>query len=89
LFGEQLPVQTLHEARATVAKADLLLVVGSSLEVVPVSELPQQAQAQRSKIIVLNTQETYIDSQADLVIRHDLLDVLPQLAQIVLASTGV
>lgn len=84
LFGEQLPVQILHEAKAAVLEADLLIVAGSSLEVAPIADLPYQALAQKTKIIVINNQETYIDDQADLVIRRELTEVLPKVTQLVL-----
>src|SRR3970282_700011 len=41
LFGEELPRATFDQARTWCAAADVLLVVGSSLEVSPVSLLPQ------------------------------------------------
>ena len=40
LFGELLPERALAEAHALCASADLLLCVGSSLEVYPVAALP-------------------------------------------------
>ena len=41
LFGEMLPEAAMDRAYALAARADLLLCVGSSLEVWPVAELPQ------------------------------------------------
>ena len=41
LFGELLPEAAIERASALAAAADLLLCVGSSLEVYPVAELPQ------------------------------------------------
>ena len=41
LFGEMLPEEALAEAQALCADADLLLCVGSSLEVYPVAALPE------------------------------------------------
>ncbi len=40
LFGEYLPVDALRRAEGLAAQADLLLCIGSSLEVYPVAELP-------------------------------------------------
>ena len=40
LFGEYLPVEALQQAERLARGADLLLCVGSSLEVYPVAELP-------------------------------------------------
>ena len=40
LFGELLPADALVRAEGLAARADLLLCIGSSLEVYPVAELP-------------------------------------------------
>ena len=84
LFGEYLPVEILHQAKNLVAEADLLIVAGSSLEVAPISDLPSQGLDQQVKIIIINFHSTYLDDQANLVIRHDLVDVLPEITQRVL-----
>ncbi len=84
LFGEQLPVQPLFEARNAAAQADVILVAGSSLEVAPIAELPHDALRHGAKIIIINYQETYLDSQATVVIHHDVTDILPELAAKVL-----
>jgi NAD-dependent deacetylase len=67
-----------------VEEADLLLVAGSSLEVAPISDLPFQALEQNTKIIIINFQETYIDDRADVVIRQDLTEVLPEIVRLAL-----
>jgi NAD-dependent deacetylase len=85
LFGEQLPVKTLFQARNAVAEADLMLIVGSSLEVAPISDLPLEALAHDAKIVVINLHPTYIDDQAEVVIHNELTEVLPQIAEAVLA----
>jgi NAD-dependent deacetylase len=84
LFGEQLPIQTILEARATAEEADLMLVVGSSLEVAPISDLPYEAVQRGTKIIIVNYQETYMDSRADVVIHQEVIEVLPQIANLAL-----
>ena len=40
LFGEMLPAEAIAEAEALAARADLMLCIGSSLEVYPVAGLP-------------------------------------------------
>ena len=84
LFGEQLPVQTLHQAKTAVAEADLLVVAGSSLEVAPVSDLPGYALERQLPIIIINYQDTYIDRLADLVIQDELTEVLPRIVRLAL-----
>jgi NAD-dependent deacetylase len=70
--------------RALLAGGDLLLVAGSSLEVTPVSGLPQVALAAGARLIIVNREPTYLDIRADVVLHEDVIDVLPSLADEVL-----
>jgi len=54
--------------------------VGSSLRVTPVADLPLLARQNGSRLIIVNHSETYLDGLAELVIREDVAEVLPQLA---------
>lgn len=84
LFGEQLPVHTWLKAQEVSKKCDLMIVAGSSLEVLPVAGLPLRALDHGARLIVINKSETYIDVRADVVIRGDVADVVPAIAQGVL-----
>ncbi len=79
LIGEQLPRWVLLEAWGEAERCDLMLVVGSSLEIVPAAEIPFVARRHGAKSIVVNYQPTPLDSQADVVIREDVAKVLPQI----------
>ncbi len=81
LFGEQLPVRVFNEARKQAMASDLLLVVGSSLQVVPVADLPMIAYENGARIVVVNDEPTHMDHLADAVINADVVDVLPALAR--------
>lgn len=81
LFGEQLPIQVVNAAMAHVRRADLMLVAGSSLEVMPASHLPLIVHEHAGRLIVVNLMPTYIDDVADVVIRGDVVDVLPRIAR--------
>jgi NAD-dependent deacetylase len=80
LFGEQLPIDVFNEARSHVDSADLMLIVGSSLEVFPVSQLPSRVHRHGGRLIVINLAPTPVDDVADVVIRGDLAEVLPRVA---------
>ncbi len=82
LFGEQLPVREFVAAQLAVSEADLMLVVGSSLEVAPVSDLPELALNNGAKLIIINKQPTYIDHSADLVIHAGVAEVLPRIMEL-------
>lgn len=79
LIGEQLPRWVLLEAWGEAEKCDLMMVVGSSLEIVPAAEIPFVALRCGAKAIVVNHQPTPLDSQADVVIREDVAEALPHI----------
>lgn len=88
LFGEQLPVDVVNAAMAHVNSADLMLVAGSSLEVVPVSRLPMRVHRQGGRLIVVNETATYVDDAAEVVIHDDVARVLPRIAEACQAQDG-
>jgi NAD-dependent deacetylase len=79
LFGEQLPQLAWHAARRETHQCDLMLVAGSSLEVLPVAGLPLQALDRGAHLIVINNSETYINTRADLVLSDDVAALLPEI----------
>ncbi|MBK9049821.1 MAG: NAD-dependent deacylase [Chloroflexi bacterium] len=81
LFGEALPWAIFEQARHAAATCDLMLVAGSSLEVAPASDLPYLAKRNRASLIIVNWGQTPLDSLADIVIRGNVADVLPRLAE--------
>ena len=85
LFGEQLPVRELVQAQLAVKEADLTLVVGSSLEVAPASDLPVLALENGARLLIINYQPTFLDQKADLVINANIAEVLPRIVGLVLA----
>jgi NAD-dependent deacetylase len=81
LFGERLPMWVLLEAWGEAERCDLMIVIGSSLEVAPASELPFVALRNAAGIIVVNYQRTRLDKIADVVIHEDVAEVLPNLIE--------
>lgn len=79
LFGEQLPMQEFVVAQMAIEEADLMLVVGSSLEVAPAADLPLVALDNGAKMVIINYQPTYLDSKADVVINNEIATILPQI----------
>lgn len=77
LFTEQLPKQTWLQAEKACLNCDLILVVGSSLEVTPVATLPFRAIENYAKLIIINETPTYLDSRADVVLTGDAAEILP------------
>ena len=81
LFGEQLPHEAWFRAQSESRRCDVMLVAGSSLEVLPVARLPMDALDKGAHLIILNRTPTYLDVRADVVLRGDVADILPELAK--------
>lgn len=81
LFGEQLPYKQVQLAKDAVRKCDLMIVIGSSLEVYPASDLPVLAYRNSARIIIINLQPTPLDNIADIVIRDDVAIILPTIME--------
>ena len=81
LFGEQLPQSAWMEAQRAARQCDLMLVAGSSLEVLPVAGLPMQALDRGAHLIVINNTPTYVNPRADVVILGDVAIIIPEIAK--------
>ena len=84
LFGEQLPQRAWYDAQRECRQCDLILVAGSSLEVLPVAGLPMQAIDRGAHLVILNNARTYLNVRADVVIQEDIASALPAIAEEVL-----
>ena len=79
LIGEQLPIRVLNQAKNQARICDMMIVVGSSLEMAPAGDLPAIAIESGAQLIIVNLSATYMDDQADVVIHGDVVDILPRL----------
>jgi NAD-dependent deacetylase len=84
LFEEQLPVKTWLLAQEAVRDCDLMIVAGTSLEVMPSAGLPMRAVEKGSPLIIINQTETYIDVRAEVILKMDVAEALPLIAAEVL-----
>jgi NAD-dependent deacetylase len=84
LFGEQLPFKVANQAQAAVSGSDLVLIIGSSLEVTPVALFPLHALDSGAKLIIINEEPTYLDSRADVTFHNDAAEILPRIVDEVL-----
>ena len=64
-FGELLPVTAIDRAYALAGEAELLLVVGSALEVWPVAELPLVTRRAGGSVAIVNRGPTARDGDAE------------------------
>jgi NAD-dependent deacetylase len=75
-FGQAMPAEAMRRAEEMTLAADLFLAIGSSLVVWPAAGFPLMAKQNGARLVILNRDPTEFDSIADLVIRHDIGDVL-------------
>jgi NAD-dependent deacetylase len=84
LYGEELPFQAVMEARKLMTQCDILIVIGSSLEVTPAALLPIEALNNGASLLIFNRDPTYVDERASAVFRQDVAEILPLIANEVL-----
>ena len=80
LFGEYLPAAAMAEAERLAGAADLMLCIGSSLEVYPVAQLPAITLASGGRIAVLTQGATPYDSRASIKLAGDVVQELDAVA---------
>jgi NAD-dependent deacetylase len=76
LFGELLPEEAMAEAQRLCAAADLLLCVGSSLEVFPVAGLPELTLGSGGRIAIVTKGPTPYDGEAAVRLGGDVVEEL-------------
>lgn len=83
LYEEPLPMEAWQQASDEVSKADLMIVIGSSLEVIPASSLPYDTYRNGGRIIIINYSSTFMDKHADVVIHEDVAEALPGIVKLI------
>ena len=76
LFGELLPEAALAEAQALAFEADLMVCVGSSLEVYPVAGLPAITRGGGGRLALVTQGPTPYDSEAEVKLDGDVVEEL-------------
>ena len=79
LFEESLPMNAWQQAELEIQIADVMLIVGSSLEVVPASSLPYEANRNGCKLIIVNLSPTFMDEKAEITLSMDVAVGIPLL----------
>ena len=76
LFGELLPESAMADAQALAAEADLMVCIGSSLEVYPVAGLPGVTLAEGGRLALVTRGPTPYDARADVKLDGDVVTEL-------------
>lgn len=79
LFGELLPAAALERASALCRAADVLLCIGSSLEVHPVAGLPRLTSAAGGSVAIITQGPTPLEHLADVRLSGDVVCELTSL----------
>jgi NAD-dependent deacetylase len=77
-FGQSLVPEVLNRAAAAALQCDVMLSIGTSLQVYPVAGLVPSAKAAGARVIIMNAQPTPFDGIADAVFSDPISDVLPK-----------
>jgi len=82
-FGQMLKPAVISEAKAWSVECDLFLAMGSSLVVEPAASLPVIAKQNGAKLVIMNRDETPLDSIADIVVNSPLGETMSELRELV------
>lgn len=78
-FGQGLVEADLARAEAGARECDLLLAIGSTLSVYPVAAMVPIALGAGAAVVIVNGEPTAFDTEADVVVRGSISEVLPSL----------
>ncbi len=78
-FGQALVPEVIARAMLAAGECDLLLAVGTSLQVYPVAGVVPEAKAAGARVVIVNAAPTPMDDLADLVLSDSISAVLPEI----------
>lgn len=78
-FGQALIPEVIDRAMQVAQEADLLIAIGSTLQVYPVAGAVPLAKRSGAKLVILNAQPTQFDDIADIVLNTSIGEALPYL----------
>lgn len=80
-FGQALVPQVIDRAMQAAAEADLMLAVGTTLQVYPVAGSVEVAKQAGARVLIMNDQPTPLDDIADLLLRGPIGELLPPICR--------
>jgi NAD-dependent deacetylase len=78
-FGQALVPEVIERAMRCAEEADLMLAVGTSLQVYPAAHAVPTARSNGARVVIVNAQPTQFDAMADAVVRDPIGEVLPRI----------
>jgi len=80
-FGQALVPEVIDRAMQVAAECDLMLAVGTTLQVYPVAGAVPIAKGAGAKLVIVNAEPTAFDGVADAVFNESISEVLPRLCR--------
>ena len=77
-FGQPLVPEVIERAMQAAEQADVLLAIGTTLQVFPAAAVVPAAKAAGAQIVIVNAEPTQFDDVADVVLRGSISEVLRQ-----------
>ncbi len=78
-FGQPMPEEEVRRAFECVMQSDLILMIGSSLQVEPAASIPSAAHRAGARLIFINRTPTSWDHIAEVLFRENASDVMGRL----------
>ena len=78
-FGQPMNENDMLKATKISSECELMIVMGSSLSVMPAGQIPNLAIQSGAKLVILNREETIYDARADIVINDELKNICGKL----------
>ena len=87
-FGQPLVPEVIDRAMRAAQHADLLLAIGSSLQVYPVAGLVPAAKGSAARLVIVNAEPTPFDDLADVVLRDPIGRVMSSICEDAMLEAG-
>ena len=87
-FGQPLVPEVIDRAMRAAQHADLLLAIGSSLQVHPVAGLVPVAKGSGARLVIVNAEPTPFDDLADVVLRDPIGQVMSSICADAIMEAG-
>ena len=82
-FGQPMNESDMLKASKISSECELMIVMGSSLSVMPAGQIPNLAIQSGAKLVILNREETIYDAMADIVINDELKIICSELIKLI------
>ena len=80
-FGQAMPQDKMTQALTHARECDLCIALGSSLVVYPAASVPAHAVERGAKLMIINRDETPLDSMADVVVHESISKALGEMVE--------